>query len=696
MSANQPGCQRFDLDVLLQALRRLDDPTGSVTLHIGDGVRERVMYFVQGGVRVLARGDGADLGLARYLLGRFLLDAETLDQLIALSRERNVGLRDLLEERGHVSRGDLQEIARSLVRDEVFGLVFWNEAFCSLADQPPREIYSSASEVLVAQVDCHAFAHEVTQWVQLWSRSRRLLGSKRTRIVPTARRESPPDDLSAAAQALLELCDQEIALYELWCASACELPEVCVGLLELVEHDLVSVCSADRSKAESRRELAAVAEQIESSVSMFLAPLLARERLVQCRRELEENHRVVHELHLLARDYLAIGRWESGVERLREIVEREAENLEAHEAHFRALVEHGQAKRAISFAKSRAERFVAERLFEEASSVARFLGTIPEGRAAALAIEADVLAGSGETESAVERYAEGVDALAATGERGRARELAEKAVGVDRSNPVLAEKLRELTAAAACLEPGQVAASDRGARRFVRGRLRLGWRAAPVFVALVALIALTIGLISGFSRLSRERTAAAASAANASDAIDGGAPEPASTTWRELDERWAAEWVDGGDFVLVDRWSGKQVARLAGREDERWSVGFRARRVCQWKPGELPRIHALPDGGVSTPVWSLPDDAEAVAVGDGVLAICHGDRTVVRAFGAAGAALRERALPRWSHGVFAGELLILQDATTSPEGEFELRALRAADLSDVWVARSASGALSFR
>jgi hypothetical protein len=109
--------------------------------------------------------------------------------------------------------------------------------------------------------------------------------------------------------------------------------------------------------------------------------------------------------------------------------------------------------------------------------------------------------------------------------------------------------------------------------------------------------------------------------------------------------------------------TGEKIAHLPGRPGWRWTVSWHGDEACHWSGGASPVLYnGLGTGRPERLVilWRLPEDAEAVAVGEGAIAFRRGRTTLVRDH--AGALVAEREGPAWSEGVLAGSSLVVGEA----------------------------------
>jgi tetratricopeptide (TPR) repeat protein len=681
-------------------MERAAEPTASVGLHVCDGVRERLFYFVSGGVRTLSRGEGVHEGLVSHLTTKCFLDAETLQELFEEAESRQTSLREIIEEKGILSREELGEIVNKIVRDEILGLVFWGDSYAIVCDEPPKEIYSSQREVLAGKFEGREFSREIVEWVQLWSRSKPVLASDASTVVATEAASSGRDGLEPFVAECLDWCADEIDIRTLWQDSGHDLPALCTALVELVEKGLVRVRPPSPSTGDLRKALDKRIQKIEQQVEGFLRPALARQKLVECYRSAGQNHNVVHQLNLLAEANLQEGATAAALECFREILELQKENVEAHERVVRILVENDQEKKAVAHATSAAREFLANDACEEARFLARLLGSTPGGQVEGRKIEAEACVASGQTEQAVDRYVALAEDLVSTGDEQHGLEIFEAALRLDPQHPQALTRARALKMAGFELDPRLLDPSECAAQRHdgtpsstqSDGR-RWPWRAIAAAAGVLIVLLLTVGFVLGLYDLSEQRTATAVQTPRDNPSVE----VVKETRIRHLiDKSTIAEWGPSQSFELIARWSGERLASYPTRENAIWAVGFRAKRVGLWEPGQPPVIYSPPDEKPRTLSWSLPDDTAAVAVGHDALALRRGQHTFVYPFDGKGQAVGGGGVGIWTRGVFVDDLLIVQGVPEADGAAFEIWGVRRRDMKILWTARSEFGALVFR
>ena len=521
MPPTEPGSQRFDLDLLFQVMQRGAEPTASVSLHVCDGVRDRLFYFVPGGVRMLSRGDGKNRGLVKHLMTRCFVDAETLQELLEEAEARPTSLCNLIEEREILSREELGEIVNKVVRDDLLELVFWSDSVAIVQDEPPREIYTLQDEVLVGRLEGRDLSREMIEWAQLWARSKSVLASDASVVVAT---DTPPcsrDELDPLVEECLDLCAEEVEIRALWRESGQDLPRICAALVGLVEKGLVQVRPPAPETTRPKQALEARILEIEQHVESCLRPTLAREKLVECYRAAGENHNVVHHLHLLVEASVEVGATWAALGHLAEILELEKENVEAHERVVRVLVDDGQEEKAVAHAATAARAFFADGALEEARLLARLLESTPGGEIDGRTIRAQTCAAGGEVDQAVDRYVALAGDLVAVGCEKRGLELFQEALRLDPDHHEALKSARALKMAGVTIDTDSTP-GGRGATAGAAGkpltarsrppaavRRRPSWKAIAVGASVLIVVVLGAGFALGLWSLSNQRPASA-------------------------------------------------------------------------------------------------------------------------------------------------------------------------------------------
>jgi len=727
--------ERLDLDLLSRVAEQLSDPNGTTSLHVSDGLQERIYLFVPGGVRVLTRGDGSQDRLIHFLVSQCFVDMELLQELRDQAKQRNTPLTELALEKEITTRSDLQELTRKVVRDEVFGLVFWNVGYAIVADEAPREIYSTQRQVFATKFERRELSAELMSWLAKWPRIRDSIGNETTRIVPTelafeAHREGV-GDLDEGVTDVLEWCTEEMSLEEIWRDSGHHLPDLCDELLTLAKGGFITLQLPSSSSTDLRKDLDRQIERMEETIDHLLNPELGRQRLLDCYWASGQTHKIVHGLHVAADGFASRGLMDEAMERWKQIVEIEAENLDAHEKLFRALIEAGEEKKAVAHASAFATRCLTEKAVGEARFLAGLLSSTSMGALEARRIEAFALEASDKHQEAAEALLDLAGEFVTLGKSNRALQFAETALKFDPSSSSAAEMVRSLKASSiggpgvggsfrslataattggslvvtrvedipelsaesteatgpsvARLQPdgsGHVSANPSVTKKSRSGK----WLAAAV------VIAAAIGAFFGVWSLSDDRDAEAQSELD-DEAVFVSSGD-SNRVSRVIDDRRIAEWTPSGSFELVSRWSGELVARLEGREGGNWSVGFRAKRVCQWKAGEPATVFSPRKKESKTLTWKLPEDTSAVAVGEGGLAIRRGQKTYLYSFD--GKPREGRPTFAWTEGLFVEGLLMVQGPSeAAADDALTIHAIEPSSMTVLWTGRCEDGAFAF-
>jgi tetratricopeptide (TPR) repeat protein len=481
---------------LRRVLARLAEPSPVFTLHVSDGLSERVIYFVGGGVRLLSVGDRSGLDLASHLLAGGVLDVDSLHSALETARTTSRHLREVLIEKQVLSREEYGKIAAKLVRDEMLDLVFWEDAyFACYPSAPPPEIFKQERQAIVGSLDLRSLGGEVGDWSREWSRLKPILHSDTARLSLTDPGRLAIVERDETAQ-LLELCHEKRELRSVWRGSSLPLGELARRIAELVKRGLLEVSPpAAATTAEARDEMI---ERLEALLPRVIGKDLVREKLVALYRKTGRPAKAVAELEQLAASAFSAGQWPVAAERLKKILTLAPENLEAFEKVVKIYLDQRLEQEAVALANRHAEVLLELRRPEEARRVAKIIGSLTSANLAASSIQAAALASSGQVNAAAAQYLALAEEYEAAGDPRRAVEMLRHAIALEPDNSTALKKLEALNPSLAKAHGQAPGSGARGGASPARPRAP-GPRRAPS-PALLALLAVAVVALVLYSR----------------------------------------------------------------------------------------------------------------------------------------------------------------------------------------------------
>ncbi len=291
------GGSRFTLDRLRAVLSSLNRLKTSLTFHVTDGKSERVFYFVNGGIRVLSTGPHKGPGLCEILLASGATDVDSLHSAIEDAKTEREDLRRILARKKLVDKDTCEKIVQSIVRDSLYEMVFWNNAFCiSHSHKPPAELFQSERGGIQATIDGAQLARDTLRWLKEWKELRATLHSELSTICVNYNGRKASGAEPSDVKRLLEFCSEPISIRDLWMSSALPLNDVCHGASYLVEKKMAELTPVPSS---TRLPVAEEIEVLEASVRTLIAKDLARERLAYLYRKNNQPEKAAEQLEFL-------------------------------------------------------------------------------------------------------------------------------------------------------------------------------------------------------------------------------------------------------------------------------------------------------------------------------------------------------------------------------------------------------------
>jgi len=165
-------------------------------------------------------------------------------------------------------------------------------------------------------------------------------------------------------------------------------------------------------------------------------------------------------------------------------------------------------------------------------------------------------------------------------------------------------------------------------------------------------------------------------------------------TRRVINDKVVATYATSEPLVLRSRSKDQKLYELPARPEEHWSIGYRGKVICQWRPGGHPRIFRPPSTKPEVLRWEIPPDTVAVAVGLNELALRRGTHTIFYPY--YGKATGGGEAPLWTEGIYMGKTLFLQRPALTVDDRPEVWCLRYPDLELLWTCKLEDDAAVFR
>ncbi len=627
----------------------------------------------------------------------------------------------MLIDRWILTRDECNEIVFRLIRDELFELVFWQNALFTVHGQtPPGEIYEADRDAIHGSVDNAELSADVTAWLEDWLKLQNVLHSDRTVVKTTEAGHEAAATLASAIRQLLDECKEERSLHDLWLRAGPPLNDLCKSVVRLGEKKLLTL-TPDRSR--TRRSPAEEIATLEESLRHLIAKDLVRTRLVSLYRRTKQLDKAVEHLEILAGVALAANDAKEASEHLKQILNVEPQNVKA----FESLIDINRKSKLIkeikNFGLNHLQRLAERSLYREADRCARFLERLPNVGTEVLEFKASLLASRGKTKEAAVEYMRIAKLYDDKGDIALASYLYRKAATYDRQSPSTSDQVDGSEGQAEgegsnrvepdAKQPEKPRVSPRGSPRGDYKRL----------VAAVLLIAVAAGvywrdkLISAWipqeqtptalatspradrptatgTSLAREDDNAAVRIASEAPSSELAEPEadlphgvaacddPTTFHTRILSSTQEARYADSCRMYVTEA-GGRTVHEFPGETGTRWAVGYSGWFICRWQAGKRPTVFTLPDGVETSLKWRIPEFADALAVGEDRIVIRQAKLTVMFTFD--GTRIYDAELPLWEEGLMEGRHLIL---TRSRSKTRMLWLVEADSLDLLWTCRN--------
>lgn len=419
----------FNIAALGEFLNRLNDPRAVCTLQVSDGYSERVIYFAAGGVRLLSVGERGATDIASYLLETGQVDVEALHTVLERVRTSDLNLRQVLAEHKILPADDFKAISNRFIRDEIFDLVFWRDAYYkTYSSAPASSMFSKDRPALTGNFDYIELVEEAQKWIKFWERTRRIFESDLSRFHLTSQgRRGIKEDVDGAW--ILLACREGPTLRELRRRSDLSLPDLCRRIHDFSREGCIKLVPAQRSRREENLDEAIAA--LEEALPRVIDKELVQEKLARLYERAKLGDKATEQLAELARDALGREDWTAARELWDKILSFRQVQHESFKDYVHAYLlreDVGEVVRlALSYTLSLTEGGVAD-AFDE---VAKILRRMPRAKLANLEFEASWVSSQGRAADAAIAYERAGEAYLQAGDTERATFLFEKGLGCE-------------------------------------------------------------------------------------------------------------------------------------------------------------------------------------------------------------------------------------------------------------------------
>jgi tetratricopeptide (TPR) repeat protein len=488
MAITPGGLRSFSAKVLNDHLPLFASREAIFTLQVSDGFSERVLYWWNGRLFILSSGERSGPGLAAHLVRAGKLDAKDAEPLLQECKRSKVSLEDALLARQVLTHAEYETAMRRLVSDELFDLVFWEDAlFLSYEAPPPQDFFGAEPNILSAEVPPGQLAEDLSAWMRKWLVSKPLLKSDQAPLRLQEPGEAACREESGPASAILAACRRGTTLRELRHKVDLELADLCEHLARSVQAGLISAGDEARPALNPQQAI----EKLERILPRAVGKDLVRLKLANLHKKAKRPDKACSYFQFVADEAAARADWILAADCLRSLLAIRPEDLAALRQLMKIHTDRGQTKQAIAAAMQLEQALLKNQKAEEMKAIAEMLGGISGAQLAAQEVRADLKLVAGDVERAAEEYQAIAGRHEDAGDLDRAIQVLGKAVELDGENDGLKRRLLRLKQRAhGAPRAARPAQRSSGALRSARERLReaAGWLRVALPIAGGALV----------------------------------------------------------------------------------------------------------------------------------------------------------------------------------------------------------------
>jgi tetratricopeptide (TPR) repeat protein len=494
MATTPGGLRSFNIKVLNDHLSLFASRESMFTLQVSDGFSERVLYWWNGRLFILSSGERSGPGLAEHLVRAGKLAAKDAEAIVEESRRTRTSLEEALLSRQVLTHVEYEMAMRRLVQDELFDLVFWEDAlFLSYEAPPPSDFFAAEPFILSAEIPPGQLVEDLTAWIRKWVAWKPIVKSDQARIRLEGAAPVHPEGTgeSEAPPPILAACRKGATLRELRHGVDMELPDLCDQVARFIEARRLSLSDEARPAMTPQQAI----EKLEGILPSAVGKDLVRLKLANLHRKAKRPDKACSHFQTVADQAAARADWALASDCLRSILSVRPHDFGALRQLIKIHTDRGLTKQAIAAAMHFSQALLRERKADEMKAIAEIISGLPGAQLAAQEVRTDLKLLAGEVERAIEEYQGIADRHEEAGDLERALQLLGKAVELDPGNDDLKRRLLGLKQRAhgSALVPAARGRS-RGALR--RARERLGRAAASLKISLpIAAGALIMGVL---------------------------------------------------------------------------------------------------------------------------------------------------------------------------------------------------------
>ncbi len=395
-----------------------NDRTG--TLKIIGPKGEKLIYFVEGQIRLLAHGAGKKGLLKKVLVESKLIPEANINEAENAAREKGIPLLNELLERNLIEEQNLKDLVDFAIEEDIYELFTWEEAQFEFVDGAPEDqVFEGELFTDENTFNTSHLVMEAARRSDEWGRIREIITSDDNvfMVINEARGQLETFDPESIALKVVMYVDGYRSVGEVVTASSLGKFDVYEGIFNLYQQGIV--------RHKTFEELFATGIELKKQgqnqkAIVFLKRALEMQQNVECMRELAQLHETVGNTKDGAEVYSALGKTysetgddDSALEAYRKVIELGPDEARAHYEIATILTTRDMVDDAVVEYVQYAEKLLDKKRIQESREICyRILNLKPHNHDAHRLLAKGYL-WEGNSESAIAEYKSLAQALLA-------------------------------------------------------------------------------------------------------------------------------------------------------------------------------------------------------------------------------------------------------------------------------------------
>lgn len=236
------------------------------TLIVQDSESRKCIYFGENGVELLSTGKRKGLRVGDLLVRAGKISEEALSEALENAKIQRKLVGEVLVESGAIASGDIQDVVRSQIEEEIYDLFLWKKANFEFIEGPPSDaLRDPEAPVTKLAFDVNGLLLEAVRRADEWGLISQKIPSMDSIFVFVSESDRREEDKTAPdhLKRVYRLIDGQGSVSDLVEATGISRFDVCKALLDLVDRGRIRILAvpevlevAARRSAEGRRDKA--------------------------------------------------------------------------------------------------------------------------------------------------------------------------------------------------------------------------------------------------------------------------------------------------------------------------------------------------------------------------------------------------------------------------------------------------------